>query len=332
MAGLTRSSSGWDASNFTTTSGTYESGGTSRFIPEMWSGKLVEKFYSATVFGAISNTDYEGDISDYGDSVVIRTTPNITINPYQIGQALTYEVPVSPSTLLDINKGLYFAFQVDDVDAYQADIDLMDDWSEDASEQLKIDVDTDVLTNIPGEIDADTGEAAVWNTGNSAGRISGDIQLGATGTNGSNAVLLDKTTILDYIIDVGTVLDEQNVPESGRWMVLPAWAIGRIKKSDLKDASLAGDSVSIARNGLVGMIDRFMIYLSNNIPAITEGSATLYRPLSGHIAGLTFAAQMVKMETLPNPDTFGQLIRGLNVYGYKAIEPNYLVTGYVKKS
>jgi hypothetical protein len=297
----------------------------SKFIPQVWSGKLVEKFYTATVFGAIANTDYEGEISDFGDQVIIRTTPTMTINDYEIGLGLTYETPISANTSLDIDKGKYFAFAVDDVDAMQADIDMMDDWSEDASEQMKIAVDSDVLTNIPAGVNAN-------NKGIAAGVISGDINLGAAGTNGDAAIAVTSTNIVDYIIDMGTVLDEQNVPETGRWLVLPAWMVGRIKKSDLKDASLAGDSTSIARNGLVGMIDRFYIYLSNNIIGIAEGTATLYNPIAGHSSGLTFAAQMVKMETLPNPDTFGQLVRGLNVYGYKVIEGKYLAAGKVKKS
>lgn len=74
-----------------------------------------------------------------------------------------------------------------------------------------------------------------------------------------------------------------------------------------------------------------MLYLSNNIVGITEGTATLYKPIGGHSSGLTFAAQMTKMETLPNPDTFGQLVRGLNVYGYKVVEGKYLTTGVVIK-
>ena len=68
-----------------------------------------------------------------------------------------------------------------------------------------------------------------------------------------------------------------------------------------------------------------------DIIGITEGTATRYKPIGGHSSGLTFAAQMTKMETLPNPDTFGQLVRGLNVYGYKVIEGKYLTTGVVKK-
>ncbi len=38
----------------------YDSAGTSAFIPEVWSSKLVEKFYDATVLTHISNTNYEG--------------------------------------------------------------------------------------------------------------------------------------------------------------------------------------------------------------------------------------------------------------------------------
>lgn len=321
MAGITRANPGWEGS---TPYASLASDSTSKFIPEVWSGKLVEKFYTATVFGAIANTDYEGEISNFGDTVIIRTTPTLTITDYTIGDALNYETPENANTSLDIDKGKYFAFALDDVDAYQSDINLMDDWSEDAGEQMKIAVDSDLVTNILSDISSD-------NKGATAGAISGDINLGATGTNGSNAVSITASNILDYIIDIGTVLDEQNVPETGRWLVLPAWMIGRIKKSDLKDASLAGDGTSIARNGLVGMVDRFNIYLSNNIIGITEGTATLFNPIAGHSAGLTFAAQMTKMETLPNPDTFGQLVRGLNVYGFKVVEGDYLSHGVVVK-
>jgi hypothetical protein len=319
--GLARANPGWEGS---TPYATLASDSASKFIPQVWSGKLVEKFYTATVFGAIANTDYEGEISDYGDSVIIRTTPTMVITDYTIGDALNYETPTNPNTSLDINKGKYFAFALDDVDAMQSDINLMDDWSEDASEQMKIAVDSDVITNIVADVSA-------ANKGIAAGAISGDINLGAPGTNGDAAVQITKINILDFLVDMGTVLDEQNVPESGRWLVMPAWMVAMIKKSDLKDASLAGDGTSIIRNGLVGMVDRWNIYLSNNIIGITEGTATIYKPIGGHSAGLTFAAQMTKMETLPNPDTFGQLVRGLNVYGYKVVQGDYLTTAVVIK-
>ena len=291
-----------------------------KFIPQIWSGKLVEKFYDATVFGEIANTDYEGEIKNQGDTVHIRTTPTLTIRDYEIGGSLNYENPTNPSVELQIDKGKYFAFQVDDVDEYQADIDIMDDWAGDGGEQMKIAVDTEILAYVPTGVSAD-------NAGATAGVKSGSYNLGASGS----WVSLSKANILDYLVDLGSVLDEQNVPETGRWVVLPAWACGMIKKSDLKDASLAGDTQSIMRNGRVGMIDRFMIYMSNNLDITTDGATAVTNIIAGHKVGLTFAAQMTKMETLPNPNSFGQLVRGLNIYGRKVVEGKYLTHLYAAK-
>jgi len=254
-----------------------------------------------------------------GDNVVIRTTPTITIRDYTIGGTLNYEEPTNPAVELPIDTGKYFAFRVDNVDEMQADIDIMDDWAGDAGEQMKIAVDLDVLAGIYSDVHAE-------NKGLTAGRKSSSYNLGTTGS----PVSLNKANVLDYIVDMGSVLDEQNVPESGRWLVLPAWVCGMIKQSDIKDASLSGDSTSILRNGRIGMVDRFMIYMSNNIATTSDGG-TVYNIIAGHKAGLTFAAQMTKMETLPNPNSFGQLIRGLNVYGFKVVEGKYLTHLYAKK-
>ena len=82
---------------------------TGNFIPEIWSGKLIENFYDATVLAAIANTDYEGEIKAHGDTVNIRTTPEITINDYVKGQTLSVENPDKPKLQLLIDKGKYFA-------------------------------------------------------------------------------------------------------------------------------------------------------------------------------------------------------------------------------
>ncbi len=286
------------------------------YIPEIWSGKLVEKFYAATVFGEIANTDYEGEISGMGDQVNIRTVPDITITDYEIGDVLTYQQPASANVTLLIDQGKYFAFRIDDVEKHQTDLQLMNDWADDASQQMKITVDTDILL--------DTGKGLLpdvpaENQGATAGVISTDINLG----DGTTPVALTTANILNTIVDLGIVLDEQNVPESGRWLILDAKAIGLIKKSDLKDASLAGDGTSILRNGRVGMIDRFTIFLSNNVPrGVGAGNAII--GYAGHKSALTFASQFTNMETLRAESTFGDLMRGLNVFGYETIKPEAL--------
>ena len=115
------------------------------FIPDIWSSKLLIKFYDAVVVAAISNTDYEGEIKDQGDEVEIRQTPDITIRDYQKGQSLLIQRPEAAIVQLLIDKAKYFNFICDDIDAHQSDIKLMDDWADDASEQMKITIDTDVL-------------------------------------------------------------------------------------------------------------------------------------------------------------------------------------------
>jgi hypothetical protein len=240
------------------------------FIPEIWSGKLIEKFYSATVLAAIANTDYEGEIQNQGDKVKIRTKPTITIRDYTVDLPLVVERPSASTVELTIDFAKYFNLVLDDIMAYQSDMDLLSMWADDASEQLKIVIDTAVL----GLIDA--GIAAA-NKGATAGRISLNIDLGAAGA----PVALTPANVVDYIVDLGTVLDEQNIPETGRWLVLPPWVAGMIKKSDLRNASISGDGVSLVRNGRLGMIDRFTLYASNLLPTATEGTDTAYRVFAG---------------------------------------------------
>jgi hypothetical protein len=284
------------------------------FIPEIWSGKLIENFYDATVLAAISNTNYEGEIRRMGDTVNIRTTPEITIKTYVKGQTLSVENPDKPKLQLIIDKGEYFACIEDDVDKVQSDVNLMDTWSKDASERMKIKIDQRVLTDILPDISA-------LNKGATAGRISANIDLGTTGS----PIAVTKTNVLEYIVDIGTVLDEANAPESDRFIVIPAKMAGLIKKSDLKDASLTGDSVSVLRNGRLGMIDRFTVYMSHNL----NNASGKFSIIAGHKMGFTFASQMTEMESIRAESTFGNIIRGLQVYGYKVVKPEALAQGII---
>jgi hypothetical protein len=268
-----------------------------------------EKFYSATVLSAIANTDYEGEIKNMGDTVHIRTKPTITINPYQVNQDLLIERPSSNIVDLTIDYAFYFNEALDDVMEVQSDINLLSLWSDDAAEQLKIKIDQTVL----GIIDAGVNAA---NKGTTAGKISQNINLGATGV----PFAVTPLNIVDAIVDMGNVLDEQNIPETGRWLVIPPWLAASIKKSDLRNASISGDGVSMSRNGRLGMIDRFTLYSSNLLPTATEGSATAFRIFGGHPHGLTFASQITKVETLRSERSFSTLMRGLQVFGSKVLD------------
>lgn len=302
------------ASGVTSMTGTY--------VPEIWSGKMLVKFYTATVFGDICNTDYEGEIKNMGDTVHIRQTPDITISDYYLGQKLTYERPETTDLELYIDKGKKYAFSVNDVERVQSDLNYIEDWTDDAGEQMGISIDSSILSNVYAD-------ASSSNSGATAGYRSSSINLGASGA----PLALDKTNILDFIVDCGTVLDEYDVPHTQRWLILPPLFCGMIKKSDLKDASITGDSVSILRNGKMGMIDRFTLYSSNQIATTADGTGvTAHNIMFGHKAAITFASQLTKHEQLKNPDDFGDLVRGLQVYGYKVIKDQALGHGYIYKA
>ncbi len=263
------------------------------FIPEVWSRKLQAKFYATTVFGAISNNDWEGEIQGQGSKVIIRKRPTITISDYEVGGTINYQDLTDEKIELLIDKAKVYAFKVDDIDRAQADINIINETTLDASEQMKIHIDTDLLANVYTDA-----------------------------TSSLSTTVVTKTNVLEWIVDAGTELDQLNIPVEGRWLVIPPWIAGMIKKGDLKDASLTGDLQSPIRNGRLGMIDRFTIYVSNNI-ALTGVAATgTFHCLAGTRDFVCFASQYVKTETLRLQDTFGDAIRGLNVYGFKVTHPD----------
>lgn len=314
----------------------YPSGSTSTdyvaagFIPEIWSGKLIEKFYAATVLAAISNTDYEGEIKSYGDRVKIRTKPTLVINNYLVNGDLALQRPAGSSVELTIDQGKYFAAILDDVIEKQSDINNLSIWADDASEQMKIVVDTDVLLSLLGQAD-------VNNRGVAAGAVSGNINLGVTGTPlatvGRNPTT-GQVEIIDVLLRIGQALDEQNIPETGRWIVMPTWATFQLKRSELREVFISGDSVSILRNGKFGQVDRFTIYASNLLPrgpvtGLAAGEWVIY---GGHAHGLTFASQLTNVETIRSERTFGQILRGLQVYGREVLDGKALAQAIVTQA
>lgn len=332
---LTPAGSGNAYTAYNSVGADYKSG--SKFIPDVWSGKLQVKYYNATCVSEITNNDYEGEIKDTGDTVIIRSVPSITISAYTKGLALSTQVPTSTPISLTIDRGWYFQVAVDDVDKVQTDLHLMNSFTDDASEQIKQKVELDVFGSAPAL-------AATANKGNTAGAISGNIRLGATGgTSGANNVFVSKAaagagdgilsttpkSVLDHIVDMGQALDEQNVPETGRWLVMPAGMTARIKKSDLRQAYLTGDDVSPLRNGKIGMIDRFTCYTSNNLTK-TPADGNTYTIFAGTRDAISFASQISKVESLRAQTTFGDLVRGLNVYGFQVTKPEAMVTSVVQ--
>lgn len=308
------------------------------FIPSVWSAKLNAKFYAATVFGEIANTNWQGEISSMGDKVIINTAPTITVTNYSVGGAgLNYQVPQADVQEMNIDKAKAFAFQINDVLDYQAKPNLLDMFSADAGEQMKIAIDSTVIYNT-------IFQAAATNQGASAGGKSGSFNLGTSGSPiAINATAGDAANVLTKILQMASVLDEQNVPESDRFLLLDPATRALLMNTNLAQAQFMGDSQSMVRNGKIGVIDRFTVYVTNQLPfaaanatvwtsgagdetsiSATTNAARRRVIVAGHKSGITFASQITKMETIRNPSDFGDYIRSLNVFGYKVVKPESL--------
>jgi hypothetical protein len=296
------------------------------FIPTVWSAKLNAKFYAASVFAAITCTDWAGEIASMGDKVIINNIPDIAISDYIAGTPLNYQVPTATTIELVIDKAKSFAFALHDVMAHQSQPDLMNMFSTDASEQMRVAIDRDCFRD-------SVGTAAATNIGANAGVLSGAFNMGTDAA----PLVLTGANVLASILNFAAVLDEQNVPETGRFVVIDPLTRTLLMSSPLAQAQLTGDSTSMIRNGLLGRIDRFDLYVSNQLPRAVAGrtfptasaatgnaqpGAVARRALfAGQKSAVTFAANMTKTETLRNPNDFGDLVRGLQVYGQKTVKP-----------
>ena len=275
---------------YSSSSGSFSfASGEQHFIPEVFSKKLQAKFYAQTILSEVTTNEYEGEISGLGNKVNIRTVPAVSVADYT--GSLSYADVTSGTVELDINKAKSYAFKVDDILRTQADIDFMNAAAEDAAQNMKIAIETDVFANV------------------GAGSSLTDVNSSEAGTNAGN--------ILGHILTAGKTLDQNNIPETERFMIIDPATAAIIKNSDLKQAYLTGDAESPLRNGNIGMIDRFTVYVSNNLPSSGSVTTGLY----GHPKAVAYASQMTNTETVRLESSFGDGVRGLAVYGYKVILP-----------
>ncbi|MFK4345125.1 MULTISPECIES: P22 coat protein - protein 5 domain protein [unclassified Paenibacillus] len=271
------------------------------FIPTIWSARLNESLKKNLVYGNVVNTDYEGEIKGQGSTVKINSIGTVTIGNYDkvAGIGNPQELDATQKTLV-IDQAKYFNFQVDDVDAAQANVNLLDGGIVEASYGLANVVDQ-YLAGFYTEVKAE----------NTVG-------------NDTTPIIPTKDTAYDLLIDLGVLLDENNVPESERFVVVPAWYYGLL----LKDARFTKDS-NIIRTGYVGDIDGMIVYKSNNVPN-TAGAK--YKIIAGHKSAISFAGQVDSVEAFRPEKQFSDAVKGLQVFGVKCIKPEALAVLTANKS
>jgi hypothetical protein len=291
------------------------------YIPQLFSAKLIAHFYDGTCLNEIADTEFEGEIKAYGDKITINTMPTLVTKAYVKGQDVIPD-DIDPTPVeLSMDKGRSFAFNAYRIDVLQSKIEFMNRWATGASDDMKVKIETDLYEDVYGDVDS-------HNQGTAAGLISGNIALGTTGA----PLAVTSSTALAKLLDIGIVLDEQKVPRTDRWVILPSWYCALLKLSDVGKVYVTGDDKSALRTGKIGMIDNLTIYQSNLLYHATDAGHNGFRILAGHKKSLAFAAQLVENEIITNPRTFGKIVRGLQVYGYKVVKPDAMACLYAYNS
>lgn len=270
----------------------------SNFIPEVWSARLLEHLDKVHVYANLMNRDYEGEIRAYGDTVHINQVGDITISDYT-GSDIAAPQELD-STMLDlvIDKAKYFNFQIKDVDNAQSNPKLVDAAMQRASYGMNDVIDQYLATLLLEGVPA-------------ANVLYGD----------SDAVTPTSANAYDYLVDLGVVLNEANVPMMGRWVVVPPWYHGLLLKDPRFVGNGTGYNQAILQGGLVGEAAGFQIHLSNNVPNTTGAK---YKVLAGTNAAGAFAEQLVELEAYRLEKNFSDAVKGLHVYGAKVVQPKAL--------
>jgi hypothetical protein len=283
------------------------------FIPEVWSARLLENLNNAHVYANLCNRDYEGEVKALGDTVKINSVGNPTIGDYTKNSDIAAaETLTDAQTTLAIDTAHYFNFQVDDVDKVQGKPKVMNSAMENAAWGLSDKVDTS-LAGLHSAVPA----------GNKIGADAASAKFGLILTAGS--------AMYDYLVDLKTILDDNNCPDDGRrWAVFPNWAEGAmLKDSRFVNATELGNQVRT--RGLIAQAAGFNIYKSNNITNDAQTVKT-YRVLAGHPNAWSLVEQIIEVEAYRPQLRFADAVKGLLVYGKKVVRPSLLACLYVKNA
>ncbi len=328
------------------------------FSPVIYSKKVQSAFRKTSICEDITNSDYFGEISNFGDTVRIIKEPEITVQEYARGTQVTPQDLQDDDFTMVVDKANYFAFKIDDIEEAHSHVNFESMASDRAGYRLKDQFDQEVLGYLSGfkqsslnsvasaANDVKSGTDPI-STAGSDGLLSsmllthGDFASGGTAANSvamsaSNSSAV--ATPLGILNRMSRLLDQQNVDRDGRWVVVDPIFAEELndENSKLLSSDFASGNPDILRNGRIisGMVRGFRVYMSNNLPAIGTGAGTIATGgsgshygvvVAGHDSAVATASQVEKVETYRDNDSFADIVRGMHLYGRKILRPEALV-------
>jgi hypothetical protein len=324
---------------FTTSSG-YGNLPSGNFAPEIFSQKVLKFFRRASVAEDITNTDYTGEIENFGDTVNIMKEPTLTVTAYQRGSVVNPQDLADDQITLVVDKANAFAFKIDDIEERHSHVNFEALATSSGAYSLKKKFDANILQNLSDA--AGIGASAVSGTTLTTTAAAGDI-----GTANAPINVETDDNGINMMLAMARLLDDQSVPEENRWFVAPPIFYQKAFQAGNKiaEVNITGDGTSPLRNGLamVGTLAGFRCYKSTALNStggtdqvtLTDASATLATDasenvvLAGHISAMATASHIAKTEVVRSTESFSDVIRGLHVFGRKVLRQEAIVRGVI---
>lgn len=270
------------------------------FIPEIWSARLLYNLNKTLVYGQqnVVNREYEGEIKAKGDTVRINSIGRVTVGDYAKNNDMAApETLTDAQTTLVIDQAKYFNFQIDDIDKIQQYPKVMDEAMQEAAYAL-----------------ANTADQFI------AGHYV-DVAAGNTIGDDTTPEAPTAQTAYELLVDLSVLLDENDIPPTGRWVIVPPWYEGLMLKDDRFVKSGVMPAEQRLLNAIVGQAAGFTVLKSNNVPN-TAGAK--YKIVAGHPMAWSFAEQASQVEAYRPESRFADAVKGLHLYGAKVVRPNAL--------
>ena len=335
------------------------------FSPVIYSQKVQQAFRKSSVAESITNNDYFGEIANFGDTVRIIKEPEITVRAYSRGTTVTPQDLDDEDFTLVVDQANYFAFKMDDIEEAHSHINFESMASDRAGYRLRDQYDQEVLGYLSGfkqsalSTVADTtndvvsGSKAVSTAGSNELLSSmtlkkgdfGNITTSSAGDHsiplavrlpGATAAATATATPLQVVARMARLLNQQQVDTAGRWLVVDPVFMELLSDEDSRLLNNdTADKGGLVNGVTIGNLHGFDVYVSSNLPSVGTGSATSGDAnqnsnfgviVAGHSSAVATASQINKVESYRDPESFADIVRGMQMYGRKILRPEGIVT------
>ena len=218
------------------------------FTPQIFSQKVLKFFRRASVVEDITNTDYYGEIENFGDTVKIIKEPTLTISSYARGAVINPQDLADDQITMTVDQANAFAFKIDDIEERHSHVNFEALATSSGAFSLKRAYDASVLQVM-------TDGAGI--TGTNIGTAGSPVDITGSG---------NEDVAVNLLMTMARELDDNSVPEENRWFVAPPIFYENAFKAGAKfaEVQVTGDGTTPLRNGLVmqGNIAGFNCYKS----------------------------------------------------------------------